>query len=73
MDTQNSKHCEFERGIVLDDQYLALNQCLGCFSPVVMYTLKLIDIHCSTASYSYHTTPLLLYEVAFLKILVQYV
>ena len=22
-------HCEFERGIVLDDQYLALNQCLG--------------------------------------------
>ena len=26
-----------------------------------MYTLKLIDIHCSTASYSYHTTPLLLY------------
>ena len=50
-------HCEFERGIVLDDQYLALNQCLGCFSPVVMYTVKLIEIHCSRIlPIPYHST-----------------
>ena len=27
-----------------------------------MYTLKLIEIHCSTGSYPYHNTPLLLYR-----------